>query len=250
MARFSRARLRLDGAIVRSDDAFPWTGTVFELCGRQRRPERADRQRAPEGSDRRGSAVELRVDRAPQALLRRAAGRTDAPWSALSFAVRREAGALHRAPRREPRSGAFGGERLLRDSHRRKLRVARRPDRAHRGCPGARSGEVFYYDEAPAPAAHRQRVARHTKGFAFPFVEPCWRDPGESELARTELRAGTVLEPTGRSVVVTSCGPGTSVDEFRLGKQRIWVLVALYEFVPNPNGGSSLGGIDFLEIAD
>ena len=110
-------------------------------------------------------------------------------------------------------------------------------------------GDVFYYDEAPGSAPRNLRVARATQGFALPFATGCWADPGEDELSRVPLAQGRVLEPTGRSVGVYDCGPPTIISEVRAGKQKLWVLTALYELVSNPNGGSSLGGTDFVEWA-
>lgn len=108
------------------------------------------------------------------------------------------------------------------------------------------SGEVHYYAETLAPRRERWRVARATHGYAVPFAEGCWSDPG-ALLPREALARGTLVEPTGSSVLIFDCGPPTSIERVRFGSKELWVLTALYELVDNPNGGRSLGGVDFVE---
>lgn len=110
-------------------------------------------------------------------------------------------------------------------------------------------GAVTSYSEHDASPHRRMRVAVKTRGYELPFLDGCWEAPS-NELASVELPVGTVLEVTGESLPVLGCGPATTVVHLRLRGLTLWVLLASYELVPNPAGGSSMGGTTFLEWAD
>jgi hypothetical protein len=112
-----------------------------------------------------------------------------------------------------------------------------------------RDGAVTSYIERDAGLHRRMRVAIKTRGYELPFVDGCWQPPS-ADLASVELPVGTLLEATHESVLIDGCGPGTSVLHLRLHGRDWWVLLALYELMPNPNGGSSTGGTTFLDWAD
>lgn len=110
-------------------------------------------------------------------------------------------------------------------------------------------GAVTSYSEHDASPHRRMRVAIKTRGYELPFLDGCWATPSH-ELTTVELTVGTVLEVTGESLPVLGCGPATSVLHLRLRGSTLWVLLASYELVPNPAGGSSMGGTTFLEWAN
>ena len=113
----------------------------------------------------------------------------------------------------------------------------------------ATSDGVTSYVERDASSHRRMRVTTKTRGYELPFVDGCWSTP-RAEVESVDLLPGTVLEASHESVLVYGCGPGTSVVHLRLHGKDWWVVLALYELVPNPAGGSSTGGTVFLDWAD
>ena len=109
-------------------------------------------------------------------------------------------------------------------------------------------GAVISYLERAAPIpASRLRVKTTIRGYELPYVPGCWK-PAD-DLASVELAMGTIVDVTAESIIVAGCGPPTSVVRIRDAGRKWWVLMALYERVPNPAGGTSLGGTDYLEYA-
>ncbi|HEY5961093.1 MAG TPA: hypothetical protein VIV60_31265 [Polyangiaceae bacterium] len=108
-------------------------------------------------------------------------------------------------------------------------------------------GAVTAYQESKALPPRLLRVTTATQGYAVPYVQQCWQPAKDVE--SFDLAKGVLVEPTSDSIIVNGCGPTTSILQVRYQRRLLWVLLALYQLVPNPLGGSSLGGTDFLEDA-
>lgn len=108
-------------------------------------------------------------------------------------------------------------------------------------------GTVTAYQESKALPRRVLRVTTATQGYAVPYAQQCWQ-PAE-DVESFELATGALVESTSDSVIVIGCGPTTSVLQVRYQGRLLWLLRALYQLRPNPLGGSSLGGTDFLEDA-
>lgn len=106
-------------------------------------------------------------------------------------------------------------------------------------------GEVTAYRERDSANLPHVTVVVPTRGYEIPW-SPCWKTVGD-ELSSVELPLGTKLTSTGESVGSLGCGPASRILGLRFEGRTIWALEALYELVPNPNGGSSLGGTEFFE---
>jgi hypothetical protein len=111
-------------------------------------------------------------------------------------------------------------------------------------------GRVTSYLETP-----RKRHFRVTGEASNPtrlFPEP------ESECAANyadlgpELPPrGTLMDDLGEYLQLLGCGPGVElVRHVRYSGLSWWVLETSYLLVDNPNGGTSVGGIQFIERAD
>src|SRR5262249_33195749 len=105
-------------------------------------------------------------------------------------------------------------------------------------------GAVTSYVEHAPSSPHRLRVKTAARGYGIPYGGGWWRSHGG--VRSVELAVGTVVDETPDSVVFAGCGPPTSILRVRYQKRDWWVLVALYQLVPRPEGGSSLGGTEYL----
>jgi hypothetical protein len=103
------------------------------------------------------------------------------------------------------------------------------------------------YQESNALPRRLLRVTTATQGYAIPYAQRCWQPVEDVE--SFELAKGVFVEATSDSVIVGGCGPTTSILQVRYQGRPLWVLLALYQLEPNPSGGSSIGGTDFLEDA-
>jgi hypothetical protein len=83
------------------------------------------------------------------------------------------------------------------------------------------------------------------------FLHPTSRCDAGYDHGGVELARGSLVEDTGHFIELPMCGPGLQISRLiRYGGDELWVVETSYLLVPNPFGGSSLGGQDFLVRSD